>query len=36
MVLGNFHCWDALLIRIFIGQGPTVPAVGPSGGWLVG
>ena len=32
MVLGNFQYWDVLLIRIFIGQGPspTVLAAGPS------
>lgn len=33
-VLGNFQCQDILLIFMFVGQGPSVLAVGA--GWFVG
>ena len=30
----NFQCWDVLLIRIIVGQGPVALAVGAGGGCL--
>ena len=30
----NFQCWGVLLIRIIVGQGPVVLAVGAGGGCL--
>ena len=35
MMLGNFNCWGIQLIRIIVGQGPTVLAVGVGWDYLV-
>ena len=33
-MMGNFQCWGVLLIRIIVGKGPTVLAVGAGGDCL--